>query len=105
MPEQVKVKGSIVMTSSVSGLGVDWEMFAYNTFKGAVSNMVRAMALDAGKHGVRVNAVNPSFTATGMTEDIAAMMAFLASDDARFVTGANLPLDGGLMASNGQPPQ
>ena len=105
MPELVKVKGSIVMTSSVSGLGGDWEMFAYNTFKGAVSNMVRAMALDAGKHGVRVNAVNPSFTATGMTEDIAAMMAFLASDDARFVTGANLPLDGGLMASNGQPPQ
>ncbi|MEW6024496.1 MAG: SDR family oxidoreductase [Pseudomonadota bacterium] len=130
MPELVKVRGSIVMTSSVSGLGGDWNMFAYNTSKGAVSNMVRAMAMDAGKDGVRVNAVNPSFTKTGMTEDmvsnqelvakfkermplgapedaegVAAVMAFLASEDARLVTGVNLPVDAGLMASNGQPPQ
>ena len=130
MPELVKVRGSIVMTSSVSGLGGDWNMFAYNTSKGAVSNMVRAMAMDAGKDGVRVNAVNPSFTRTGMTEDmvndpelvakfrermplgapedpegVAAVMAFLASDDARLITGVNLPVDAGLMASNGQPPQ
>lgn len=130
MPELVKTKGSIVMTSSVSGLGGDWEMFAYNTSKGAVSNMVRAMALDAAKDGVRVNAVNPSFTKTGMTEDmlkdaelvakfkermplgapedpdgVAAAMAFLASDDARLITGVNLPVDAGLRASNGQPRQ
>lgn len=129
MPELVKVRGSIVMTSSVSGLGGDWNTFAYNTSKGAVSNMVRAMALDAGKAGVRINAVNPSFTKTGMTEDmlkdaelvakfrermplgapedpegVAAVMAFLASDDARLVTGVNLPVDAGLRASNGQPP-
>jgi meso-butanediol dehydrogenase/(S,S)-butanediol dehydrogenase/diacetyl reductase len=130
MPELVKTRGSIVMTSSVSGLGGDWSMFAYNTSKGAVTNMVRAMALDAAKDGVRVNAVNPSLTDSGMTkemqakpelmakfeermplgtpaqpEDIAAVMAFLASNDARMVTGVNLPVDGGLMASNGQPPQ
>ena len=130
MPELVKTRGSIVMTSSVSGLGGDWNMFAYNTSKGAVSNMVRAMAMDAGKDGVRVNAVNPSFTRTGMTEDmvnnkelvakfqermplgapedpegVAAAMAFLASEDARLITGVNLPVDAGLMASNGQPPQ
>ncbi|MFC0252890.1 SDR family NAD(P)-dependent oxidoreductase [Massilia consociata] len=129
MPELVKTRGSIVMTSSVSGLGGDWELFAYNTSKGAVSNMVRAMAMDAAKDGVRVNAVNPSFTATRMTEDmvndpalvakfrermplgapedpegIAAAMAFLASDDARLITGVNLPVDAGLTASNGQPP-
>jgi meso-butanediol dehydrogenase/(S,S)-butanediol dehydrogenase/diacetyl reductase len=129
MPELVKTRGSIVMTSSVSGLGGDWNTFAYNTSKGAVSNMVRAMALDAGKDGVRVNAVNPSFTKTGMTEDmlkdaelvekfkermplgapedpegIAAAMAFLASDDARLISGVNLPVDAGLRASNGQPP-
>lgn len=129
MPELVKTRGSIVMTSSVSGLGGDWNTFAYNTSKGAVTNMVRAMALDAGKDGVRVNAVNPSFTKTGMTEDmlkdaelvekfrermplgtpedpegIAAAMAFLASDDARLITGVNLPVDAGLGASNGQPP-
>jgi len=130
MPELIKVRGSIVMTSSVSGLGGDWNMFAYNTSKGAVSNMVRAMAMDMAKHGVRVNAVNPSFTKTGMTEDmvndpelvakfnermplgapedpdgVAAAMAFLASEDARLITGVNLPVDAGLMASNGQPPQ
>lgn len=130
MPELVKTRGSIVMTSSVSGLGGDWNLFAYNTSKGAVSNMVRAMAMDAGKDGVRVNAVNPSFTDTGMTQDmvsdpelvakfrermplgapedpegVAAAMAFLASEDARLVTGVNLPVDAGLMASNGQPPQ
>ena len=105
-------------------------MFAYNTSKGAVSNMVRAMAMDMAKHGVRVNAVNPSFTKTGMTEDmvndpelvakfrermplgapedpegVAAAMVFLASEDARLITGVNLPVDAGLMASNGQPPQ
>lgn len=130
MPELVKVRGAIVMTSSVSGLGGDWNLFAYNTSKGAVSNMVRAMAMDAGKDGVRVNAVNPSFTVTRMTEDmvsdpelvakfrermplgapedaegVAAAIAFLASEDARLITGVNLPVDAGLMASNGQPPQ
>lgn len=130
LPELIKTRGAIVMTSSVSGLGGDWEMFAYNTSKGAVSNMVRAMALDAAQHGVRVNAVNPSFTKTGMTEDmlkkpelvakfnermplgapedadgVAAAMAFLASDDARLITGVNLPVDAGLRASNGQPAQ
>lgn len=130
LPELVKTRGSIVMTSSVSGLGGDWEMFAYNTSKGAVSNMVRAMALDAAKDGVRVNAVNPSLTKTGMTTEmlkdaglvakfkermplgtpedpdgIAAAMAFLASDDARLITGVNLPVDAGLRASNGQPRQ
>ncbi|MGX4641399.1 SDR family NAD(P)-dependent oxidoreductase [Massilia sp. SYSU DXS3249] len=129
MPELVKAGGSIVMTSSVSGLGGDWNTFAYNTSKGAVSNMVRAMALDAGKDGVRVNAVNPSFTKTKMTEDmladpelvakfkermplgapedadgVAAAIAFLASEDARLITGVNLPVDAGVTASNGQPP-
>jgi len=130
MPELVKTRGAIVMTSSVSGLGGDWELFAYNTSKGAVSNMVRAMAMDAAKDGVRVNAVNPSFTDTGMTQDmlakpelvaefrkrmplgapedpegVAAAMAFLASEDARLITGVNLPVDAGLRASNGQPHQ
>jgi len=129
MPELRKTRGSIVMTSSVSGIGGDWGMLAYNTSKGAVTNMVRAMAMDAGEHGVRVNAVNPTFTNTGMTEDsqdketlakfmeripmkrigqpedIAKVMLFLASDEAGFVTGVNLPVDGGLSASNGQPPQ
>lgn len=123
-------KGNVVMTSSVSGTGGDWNMHAYNTAKGAVTNLTRALALDARDSGVRVNAVNPSFTKSELTadmldndelvakfmeriplgrpaepEDIADVIAFLASDDARFVNGVNLPVDGGLSASNGQPPQ
>lgn len=123
-------RGNVVNTSSVSGIGGDWGMFAYNASKGAISNMTRALALDGAKHGVRVNAVNPALTVSDMTEDmladealiakfrermplgapaqpedVAAVIAFLASDDARMVTGVNLPVDGGCLASNGQPQQ
>ena len=128
MPELLKRQGCIVNTASVSGLSGDWQMCAYNAAKGGVVNLTRSLALDFGGKGVRVNAVAPSLTRTGMTEemledkdlvarfmermplgrpaepaDIAAVVAFLASDDARFVNGVNLPVDGGVMASNGQP--
>ena len=128
MPELKKTKGAIVMVSSASGRGGDWGMAAYNVTKGAVDNMVRALALDHGRDGVRVNAVNPSLTETPITAgmrkdegaiakfmdripmgrvgtpaDVAKVVAFLASDDAGFVTGVTLPVDGGLSASNGQP--
>jgi meso-butanediol dehydrogenase/(S,S)-butanediol dehydrogenase/diacetyl reductase len=128
LPWLIKTKGCIVNTASVSGLGGDWNMSAYNASKGAVVNLTRAMAMDYAKEGVRVNAVCPSFTLTNMTKDaaksrplmkkfhermpmghvmmpsdIAGVIAFLASEDARFVTGVNLPVDGGVTASNGQP--
>jgi len=128
LPWLIKRRGCIVNTSSVSGIAADWGMAAYNASKGAVSNLTRAMALDYGARGVRVNAVAPSLTVTNMTRgmvknrklvakfiermpigrvaqpaDIAAVIAFLASDDARFVNGVILPVDGGLTASNGQP--
>ncbi|MDB5371270.1 MAG: 3-oxoacyl-ACP reductase [Roseomonas sp.] len=130
LPHLLESRGCIVNTSSVSGTGGDWNMSAYNAAKGAVTNLTRSLAMELGGQGVRVNAVNPSFTATGMTadmledkaliqkfleripmgrigqpEDVADVIAFLASDDARFVTGVNLPVDGGLSASNGQPKQ
>lgn len=130
IPHLKSSRGSIVNVSSVSGTGGDWGMAAYNAAKGAVTNLTRAMAMDHGKDGIRVNAVCPSLTRTGMTEDmmddekliskfnerfalngpgepedVAAVIAFLASEDARFVTGVNLPVDGGMSASNGQPPQ
>ena len=128
LPHLKDAKGSIVNTSSVSGIGGDWQMFGYNTSKGAVSNMTRAMALDLGKYGVRVNAVAPSVTRTQMSEglredeeklsmvknripmkrpaepeEVASVIAFLAGPDAGFVSGVILPVDGGLSASNGQP--
>jgi meso-butanediol dehydrogenase/(S,S)-butanediol dehydrogenase/diacetyl reductase len=130
LPHIEKTRGSIVNTASVSGTGGDWGMSPYNAAKGAVVNLTRALALDLGKKGIRVNAVCPSLTRTGMTEDmmndkkllakfaeriplgrvcepeeVAAVIAFLASDDASFMTGANVAVDGGVSASNGQPPQ
>ncbi|PAY06763.1 3-oxoacyl-ACP reductase [Bradyrhizobium sp. UFLA03-84] len=130
LPHLEKTKGSIVNTASVSGTGGDWGMSPYNAAKGAVVNLTRALALDLGKRGVRVNAVCPTLTRTGMTADmmenkgiltkfaervplgrvcepgeIASVIAFLASDDASFVTGVNIAVDGGVSASNGQPPQ
>ncbi len=128
MPHLKQRRGCIVNVASVSGLGGDWGMLAYNASKGAIVNLTRAMAMDHALDGVRVNSVCPSFTLTPMTEDmqddpdilakfaeripmgrpaepaeIAAVVAFLASADAGFVTGVNLPVDGGLSASNGQP--
>lgn len=128
MPYLIASKGCVVNVSSVSGLGGDWGLSFYNAAKGAVTNFTRALALDHGADGVRVNAVCPSLTRTDMTEDmyrdqalmaefakriplargaqpeeVAGVIAFLASDDARFVNGVNLPVDGGLTASNGQP--
>lgn len=128
LPHLVRSRGCIVNMASVSGLGGDWGLSFYNASKGAIINFTRALALDHGPEGVRVNAVCPSFTRTPMTEDmqkdrkilarfrermplgrpaepheVASVVAFLASEDAAMVTGVALPVDGGVSASNGQP--
>jgi meso-butanediol dehydrogenase / (S,S)-butanediol dehydrogenase / diacetyl reductase len=128
LPHLANSAGSLVAVSSVSGDRGDWGQAAYNATKAAVTNFVRSLALDWGRHGVRLNAVAPAFTLTPMTEDIgqdeeslapflnrialgrpgrpedvAPAVLFLASDAARYITGAVLAVDGGTSASTGQP--
>lgn len=128
LPHLLERRGTIVNVSSVSGIGGDWNMSFYNAAKGAVTNFTRSLAMEFGGRGVRVNAVCPSLTWSEMTsqmkdnealmakfkqripmgraaepEEVADVIAFLASHEARFVNGVNLPVDGGVSASNGQP--
>ena len=128
MPHLVATRGAIVNVASISGLAGDGGNAAYNAAKAAVVNLTRAMAVDAGRDGVRVNAVAPGLTATPMTErmraapavmeqyedrialaragqpeEIAAAVCFLGSDEASYISGVCLPVDGGLTAWTGQP--
>lgn len=96
---------------------------AYDAAKGGIEAMTRAMALDLGPYGVRVCGIAPgSIDTSGMSEelrrergetipltrvgdvdDIAGPAVFLASDDARYITGHILPVDGGLLAQQRSP--
>ncbi|MFT8593374.1 MAG: SDR family oxidoreductase [Bifidobacterium sp.] len=129
VPEMIERKsGTIVNTASISGLQGDYNMAVYNAAKGAVVNLVRAMALDYGKYGIRVNNVNPGPTMTPMfrsnpqsvidefaqasplgrlvqPEDIARTMYFLASDESDPITGQNIPVSAGFEIYSGQPVQ
>jgi len=125
LPHLVASRGNLVAVASVSGQRGDWGQAAYNATKHAVVGFVQSLALDYGDRGVRVNAVAPAFTATEMTagvpddaieaivdrvalgragraEDVAPAVLFLASDDAAYITGAVLAVDGGTSASTGQ---
>jgi meso-butanediol dehydrogenase / (S,S)-butanediol dehydrogenase / diacetyl reductase len=128
LPELERVGGNLVAVASVSALRGDWGQSLYNASKAAVLNFVQSLALDYGRRGVRLNAVAPAFTVTpitesiaedeallakftnrvalgrpGQPEDVAPAVLFLASEDAAYVTGATLAVDGGTSASTGQP--
>ncbi len=119
LPHMRKAKyGRIVNVSSMASLRGLPGLFVYSTAKGGVAAMTRQAAVDYAREGITVNAIAPGtidtpiladitdemreqFVAThaiprfGLPSDIAAMAAFLGSDDASFVTGLNIPCDGG----------
>lgn len=125
-------KGSIVNMSSVNGFFVEPSCAGYCATKAGIIGLTKAMAIDHGNEGVRVNCICPGYIDAGLAEgyfqsqpdpararaeagklhalwrigkpeEVARMAVFLASDDASFVTGASMVVDGGF--GSGLPPK
>ena len=115
--------GSIVHISSILGLIAVPEVAAYNVSKGALNQFSRSIAVEYGSYGIRSNSICPGLIETDMTaelmknaslmqewskeypigrfgkpEDVASACLFLASDESSFITGTELPVDGGFTA-------
>lgn len=121
--------GAIINTASVAGLMTDPDHLAYAAMKAGVIHLTRSVASDAARHGVRVNVVCPGAIDTpllrsgldkapelaraaldtiplgrfGRAEEVAQVVAFLASDLAAYVTGSVVVVDGGLLANSAFP--
>ncbi|NUP75386.1 MAG: SDR family oxidoreductase [Sinomonas sp.] len=110
--------GSIINISSIAGLVGFKNRAAYAAAKWGVQGLTKTSALDLGPYGIRVNSVHPGSVNTPMTaglkrgfgqiplgraaevSEISDLILFLASDESRFMTGANLAIDGGETAGN-----
>jgi NAD(P)-dependent dehydrogenase (short-subunit alcohol dehydrogenase family) len=124
LPHLLPRKGNVVNVSSVNGLRSFPNVLAYCSSKSALDQLTRCSALELAAKQVRVNAVNPGVVVTelhrqagleqeayaaflersktthpigrvGQPEDLAALIAFLASDEASWITGATISIDGG----------
>jgi NAD(P)-dependent dehydrogenase (short-subunit alcohol dehydrogenase family) len=125
IPVMQKAKGgAIVNTSSISGItGQQFVHMGYNAAKGAVRTMTKAAAVQFAKDGIRVNSVHPGLMPAmrtsvmsadpkvrasmtraipmgreGRVEEVANANLFLASDEASYITGIEVPVDGGFLA-------
>lgn len=131
LPYLRQTRGAIINLSSVNGFFVEPQCAGYCATKAAIIGLTKAMAIDHGRDGIRVNCICPGYIDAGLAqsyfdtqpdpagarvaagglhalgrigqpEEVARMTVFLASDDASFITGAALTVDGGFSA--GLPP-
>ena len=124
IPHILKTKGAIINTGSVAGLKSHPYSAAYCASKGGVVQLTRALAVEYGRKDVRINCVCPGGVETpligqftlpegvsqaaltrimplgrmGKPEEVAGTIAFLASDDATYINGATIVVDGGMIA-------